>query len=87
MLHIGLQFPNGVQRRVDHGLGPVADEGVRVDAFPAAGEGLGGRRGGGSGRCSSGTEGGYGDERDGEKGSAGAGASAGDAGHEVSLVG
>ncbi|BCK66800.1 hypothetical protein Srufu_007530 [Streptomyces libani subsp. rufus] len=69
---------------MDHGLGPVADEGVGVDAFPAAGEGPGGRRGGGSGWCGSGAEGCDGDERESEQGGADTGV--GDAGHEISLV-
>lgn len=76
--HVRLQFPDGAQRRVDQGLGPVANARVGVDAFPAAGEGRAGVVVSGSGGCGRGAEDGEG-ERDGEQGGA-------DTGHGVPSV-
>lgn len=82
-LHVGLQLPNGAQRRMDHGLDAGADQGLGVDALSAAGEGRAGLRGGSGGR-GGGAEDTGDDERDGEQGGADAGAA--DTGHGVFLV-
>ncbi|GAA3118838.1 hypothetical protein GCM10010521_03020 [Streptomyces rameus] len=55
-LHVGLELPHRAQRRVDQGLGPVADLRVRIDACAVAGERLDGRRGRGTGRDDGGAD-------------------------------
>ncbi|GAA3093809.1 hypothetical protein GCM10017687_00140 [Streptomyces echinatus] len=72
VLHLALQLPDGAQRRVDQGLGTVADLRTGIDALPAAGERLDGRAGSGAGRCDGGAEQGGG-ERNGQQGGAEAG--------------